>query len=174
MQLFGIPIFITKTDLDMTSIIEEIYKIKETDSGRLVSNIGGWQSSDDDYHTREEFKPLFDEINQALKMYRSDAEIYQSWINVNGKGDLNNIHDHEGCYLSGCVYLQVPEHSGRLVFHNPMLTKYLLNDKQKDIEPEDGMIIFFPDWLLHSVTENFSNDNRISIAFNILKRGELK
>ena len=35
------------------------------------------------------------------------------------------------------------------------------------IVPQEDMILFFPSWLEHDVEENQSNEERISIGFNI-------
>ena len=35
------------------------------------------------------------------------------------------------------------------------------------IEPQEGMIMFFPSWLEHDVEPSKSDEDRISIAFNV-------
>ena len=40
------------------------------------------------------------------------------------------------------------------------------------IEPQEDMILFFPSWLEHDVEVNQSNEERISIGFNIFVKPE--
>ncbi len=36
-----------------------------------------------------------------------------------------------------------------------------------EIEPYDGLLLYFPTWFEHDVTENETDEDRISIAFNV-------
>ena len=172
MQIFGIPLKIDFLDLDWKQYQYHCNQLSRTESGKVISNIGGYHSSTD-IHTKEEFSELFYYIDFLIQEIDPQFKIKQSWLNINGKGDYNLVHEHTDADYSGVVYIKVPPQSGNLIFHNPMLTKYLMNHRVHQLEPKDGMVILFPNWLPHEVSPNDSDEERISIAFNILKSGEL-
>lgn len=104
-----------------------------------------------------------------------------SWLQFNQPGSYFIRHDHYGALISGCVYLQTPENGGDILFHNPLETRRCTNAFFERIKaeendynfnhvkfsPKKGDIIIFEGWLQHTVQQNKSNENRISIGFNI-------
>ncbi len=175
LTLFGETIYAAKLDID-ESIIPKILKLPDTTKTEHKSNEGGWQSpllktESIDYlkpliqSCRVISEPLFDEYG----IENCDAFTY--WININYPGNYNVRHRHEG-FMSGCVYIKVPENSGDLLLHRHSLfnAKYKHLTKHTypthDIKPETGLLLLFPMYLDHEVTVNNSNDTRISIAFN--------
>jgi len=103
------------------------------------------------------------------------------WINVNYKNNYNTIHQHSSdlnnfnyqtyAYLSGVYYLKKPKDSGDLIFTPPSNMVYLNHmfnyDFSSKVRAEEGdLILFFPHEN-HCVEANLTNDERISIAFNM-------
>jgi hypothetical protein len=71
--------------------------------------------------------------------------------------DRNAFH-----YISGVVYVKVPEgDSGTLQFASPYEFNYSYPHK-----PKEGELVLFPTYVGHSVTPNYSQEDRISLAFN--------
>ena len=61
--------------------------------------------------------------------------------------------------------------SGRLLIKDPRPAVYFHNllpqaGEEIVIEPEEGLMVFFPGFLEHSVELNKSSQDRISVAFN--------
>jgi uncharacterized protein (TIGR02466 family) len=108
------------------------------------------------------------EFSITKKLY-----IEQLWVNISKKGDYQEVHDHGDCLFSGTVYINVDEHSGDFVLQNPLYVENILMKdsniipKSYFITPENSMIILFPSWMQHRVSQNQSSINRISISFNI-------
>jgi uncharacterized protein (TIGR02466 family) len=104
-----------------------------------------------------------------------------SWLQYNQPGSYFVRHDHYGALISGVLYLEVPENSGAILFHNPLETRRVTNtffDRIKKeeneynfshvkYEPIVGEMLIFESWLQHTVQQNHSTENRISISFNI-------
>lgn len=104
-----------------------------------------------------------------------------SWLQYNQPASRFVRHDHYGALISGVIYLQTPPNCGNLMFHNPLEARRVTNTffqrvKQEDTDynfdhishtPVKGDMIMFESWLPHSVGQNLSNENRISISFNI-------
>ena len=149
--------------------------------GVRVSNQGGWQSlaNKDNNLITDILYDLFE--NSINKLFQQKLQILNHWININGPNSYNIMHDHPMCDLSGVYYINVPENSGNIYFQSPHnfvanaeLFSYNAQARQDlkqyiqmDIKPKDGLLLIFPAYLQHGVTVNQSNEDRISISFNI-------
>ena len=188
-NIFSTPIW--KSEFPEFDKFQEIFleKIKEfrenNPESDTHSNVNGYQSPNG-IHLMEEFSSLFNYIcfmaNQSandLKFKDRDIFITSSWANIaDSRSAMMNHHAHEHTF-SGIFYLKVPENSGRLCLVNEGINtmwnganlidqKINLNAESVKIEPSEGEIILFPSYLPHSVDTNNHDDERISIAFNIL------
>jgi hypothetical protein len=94
-----------------------------------------------------------------------------AWCNVNSPGSENFLHSHPGNFMSGVIWLQ-SEDTGILEF----VPNNYLNKLSHPAwpyhgigryEPVDGDILIFPSYLLHRVTQNQSDKERVSLAFDI-------
>ena len=146
----------------------------------IKSNRGGWQS-ETIHPTDENYKPLVEQITEVLKHINLDikgASIAQMWTNVNKKGDWNIIHQHGTYTLSGTYYVKVPENGGRLTFRDPrpaaisngfMVNKFD-NGEFMNINLREGLLAIWPSYLDHFVEPSNSDEERISISFDLLLR----
>jgi len=103
------------------------------------------------------------------------------WININGKGHYNTLHNHPGCIMSGIFWVKAPENCGKLGFQNPhsFAESRLIESADVDVKkrlnyhyafefaPQEGILVMFPSHLMHLVEPNESDEDRISIAFNL-------
>ena len=82
------------------------------------------------------------------------------WINDMPPGAVTTAHRHDDDdeLLSGVYYVSVPENSGQLVLHR--------GAHRDVIQPEAGLFVFFAPNVVHEVTENLSDEHRISIGMN--------
>ena len=174
-------VHIIETDVDK-QLKPYCLKAKQTDPvGVVLSNNGGWHSrgnTKDSLITDNLYKVFNETINN---LYQHKLEIINHWININGHGSYNVIHDHPMSDLSGVFYINVPENSGDIYFENPQsfqahaeMTSYTKEANQtcnqylkKYIKPIEGLLLVFPAHLRHGVLPNQSNEDRISVSFNI-------
>ena len=86
------------------------------------------------------------------------------WFNIAAPGESTGWHDHkERSELSGVYYLHVPDKSGDIHFRKK-------DDDETfewEIKSQTEKLIIFDSNIKHSVPENKSKENRISIAFNL-------
>lgn len=82
------------------------------------------------------------------------------WINDMGPGESTTEHNHDEDdeLLSGVYYVQVPQDSGDLI----IVDKY----SETRVTPQAGMFVFFAPDVVHSVSENFSAERRVSLGMN--------
>ena len=99
----------------------------------------------------------------------------------NNLGSFNVLHNHPGCDLSGVLWVKCPKECGNIVFYSPSLFEtfqeiesYTQDFKDKNnyhhnyfFPPLEGRMLIFPSHLQHEVKKNLSNENRISVSFNI-------
>ena len=170
-------------NIDNDKINKIILKKEKTESGRTLSNMGGWQSQGDliNEDSFSEIKNFLNECFLSIKenLYRENVRVSltEGWANVNKKGNSNAIHIHPNSHWS-CVYYVTKTFKSPIYFVDPrvraqMFAPYdLLNEKHKyygNIGPEQGMpgdAFFFPSWLEHGVFANSTDNPRISISCN--------
>jgi len=183
--LFPSPVLLHKPKLS-TNLLEWIKQYYETGEHDSNSSSCGWHSKYDlheDQDFLEHFLLLHANIAHAM-LDITDAPFYiaSMWANVNSPGDFNMSHLHAGVDFSGVLWLQTPENCGTLVFENDKaITRYnwKIPEDVKDqynlhdstwFRPEAGTMLIFPADLRHRVERNMSEEDRISLGFNIKLR----
>jgi len=83
------------------------------------------------------------------------------WFNAMPPGSrtLKHAHDDDDELLSAVYYVRVAENSGRLRLYS--------GNFMTEVTPEAGMFVFFPPDVQHDVTENLSDQIRLSLGINI-------
>ena len=186
-NIFPVPIHIFDVNgfnEIQNELIDYAYDLKKKDpKGVSISNRGGWQSSGFDVEDRND--KLHNFLLNCLDGfphidYKIKFLIY-AWININKPGNYNTKHLHPTNDLSGVLWIKAPQNSGKIVFESPHefqayqeIESY--SNEFKDsfnidhnyyFNPTEGRMIVFPAHLSHHVQENKSNEDRISVSFNI-------
>ena len=157
------------------------YDRMKTDKGRVISNYGGWQSSDllpgECDQIDRLVKRLDEEITQcAQQVGLLDLEINNIWINVNPPGAYNHLHSHVGAVFSGVYYVDSTEQHGGIQFERNDGAEYHIPANvaketyytctRASYAGKTGALYVFPGWLKHSVQGNRATTDRISVSFN--------
>jgi uncharacterized protein (TIGR02466 family) len=100
-------------------------------------------------------------------------KIISSWFTCNKKNMYSHIHMHGDADLAGVFYFQTNKKDGDLFFENPnkaLRSSHCFRHMQQRIyyKPEVGKLILFPGWLEHGVVTNTTDDERLSLSFNIV------
>ena len=173
-------------------LIDYAYDFKKREpEGVIISNQGGWQSADFPVNNEDDLLQSF-LINCLAGFPVIDKSVnikIDAWININKPGAYNVKHDHPGSDLAGVLWIKCPKNSGNILFDNPTafqsnreIDSYTAEFREKlnfyqayFFPPTEGRILIFPSHLLHKVEENNSNEDRISVSFNIrLTKGRMK
>lgn len=189
--LFSSPVIKIQTKPDFDDIrsdfIKFCYRERENDSrGMHRSNQGGWHSelllTQERFIKYRDFLEKF--IVKSFQPYiKSSAtlDVNSFWININGPGAINSVHNHPGSHLSGVFWVKATEYSGSLGFSNPndFIHYPLLQTVSEETKgtysfsekyffrPIEGDMVIFPSNMNHFVHENEDCEDRISIAFNM-------
>lgn len=148
--------------------------------GTSRSNRGGWQSETNLWE-QEVFKPLLEKtttiaqsIIESISQNRPQMVIRAMWGNINPKGGMNFTHVHPSGWMSGVYYIQLPQGTDEITFEDPRPARMmdfqrscLVSDEYFSHRPKVGELLLFPSWLPHFVLPNTSDEERISLSFNI-------
>lgn len=191
-DLFITPLYTFTLNVDTDTINNECYDLmKKFPNGVKKSNFGeGWQSQAYELLTIKRSttpyiqnlaRNVIDLTNEMLDdfgaSYRvSDNEIGW-WININKGMGYNVCHTHPGCTIIGIYYPKIPKNLGEqegkltLLRTDPSVHNMAFADIPGNcewvIEPKEDVLYLMPSTVAHYVTPHFSQDDRISIAFNI-------
>ncbi|MGD8482759.1 MAG: TIGR02466 family protein, partial [Gammaproteobacteria bacterium] len=145
---------------------------------------GKWQT-DQRLHTMAELKEFVDLV-LGLCRHVLDAdgiryrglEITGCWANVGFSGSGHRPHAHPNNYFSGVYYVSAPPGGNTINFFDPRPQAGVMVPPSEQVSPmvaqkmtldvKAGSLIFFPSWLYHSVDDNRSAEERISVAFNAM------
>ena len=142
-----------------------------------------WQTPNN-LENRPELQELMVHVKEAVSEALNDLHIaYDSflitgcWANVKPRGVGHGIHMHPNNFFSGVYYVRTSGEGGEIRFHDPRTqTSVILpritkeneyNTRTFRLPVRDGMLILFPAWLSHSVAQNPSETDRVSISFNV-------
>ena len=117
------------------------------------------------------------------------TKINSAWVVSQYENEYNPLHNHNGCDISGVIYLKTPEVKGRRgMYHNDTKTgKYdhdgdinfvynAASQRNLDIfekglvqmKPNPGLMLMFPSYLLHTVYPFIGEGERRCLPFNAM------
>ena len=182
LNLWITPVWWGMTNLDNEAMYKKIKELENTTDSVYLSNLGGFQSATDRFDmmtTDPVFQPLrnliLHVIEKELNFKAKKFEVDRMWCNVNTRDDFNMIHSHGQFQFSGAYYVKAPKDSGQIVFRDPrpaaitneFVTSQFNGGEVYRIEPEVGKLLIFPSYLDHMVMPSKSDDDRVSISWNI-------
>ena len=108
----------------------------------------------------------------VAQQFVSIPTVRTSWFSLFQKGNYAHIHKHGFSDISGVYYYRTNGSDGDIFFETPVTetgcSKFWMNHSLTfSIPPEKGLIILFPGWLSHGVRTNTTDNQRISLSFNI-------
>jgi uncharacterized protein (TIGR02466 family) len=186
LSYFASPIFkISMPEfIDLIREVGEEAMITDIETSELYTSK---QSTDFQGHTKiQDFgKKVIQIAWDVLKIQGYDMEhfntVYESmWLQEHHKMSGMEQHVHGvGVQLVGFYFLDVPENSSRLVFHDPRPGKVQINLPEKNVKdvtfatqminftPKEGDLLFAPAWLPHSFTRHGSDETLRFVHINV-------
>ncbi|MCH8917738.1 MAG: 2OG-Fe(II) oxygenase family protein [Proteobacteria bacterium] len=168
-----------RINTELRNKLDELIAAAPDDNSR-----GGFLQTAHDLHTLPEMQELngyfmnaVNEVIGILSTKHKDVEITGCWANIHPADKSHQAHSHPNNYLSAVYYVTVPPGGREITFYDPRIQQYHLtpafeqsnayNAEHLTVEVEEGMLLLFPAWLVHSVPASTSKERRISISFNI-------
>jgi len=144
----------------------------------------GWQSLQS-LHELDDFRDLVACVHRVvpgilrfLKIGHDAYQITACWATVLSRGAAHPMHQHPNNFLSGVYYLRTHRGADTINFHDPRSQTGIIrppvieltaeNTDQVVVRVKDGTMLVFPSYLQHSVDASASDEERISISFNIM------
>jgi uncharacterized protein (TIGR02466 family) len=139
--------------------------------------------TDDALHRRDAFRGLAEVfLEQALALAkrksvdlgRQSIVIDRCWLNVLGKGESVDVHNHPNSFYTGIYFVQAPADGTRLLLYNPAaelglsmpLTKETkINQRAYVHRPRPGDLIIYESHITHSFQVHDSADEHINVCF---------
>lgn len=111
------------------------------------------------------------------------VEFLDSWFHITTDGGFHDAHYHPGCSWCGIMYIALGDMTrtpgvgapnGLNRFYSPINSggayrdfgNRYLEQSLLDIPPQDGMLLLFPSYLLHSALPYRGDRERIVVSFN--------
>jgi uncharacterized protein (TIGR02466 family) len=153
-----------------------------TKNGLSMKGPTGWHGPDD-YASRDSEWSIYlhNFIKESCRHYLNNLGIdvtnsqdkISCWPMVAESGDYSIVHNHPSADVSGVYYIHspnnLPDDQGNLVFIDPRTaaraTRFYCNNNII-VKPIPGQGLIFPGWLEHYVESHYTEDKRISLAFN--------
>jgi hypothetical protein len=122
-------------------------------------------------------KKIVQNIPQLRMLNIRGCEHFMGWVNVREPGEKLEVHGHTESAIAATYYIKVKEGCGDLVAFDSSHSIDWLNIKisntpnlrERRYKPVEGRLIFFPNYVLHGVDENKSDDLRISLSTDLRK-----
>ena len=185
-NLFSVPIHylsINDFDLKKQELIDYAYNLRDSDErGRTASNRGGYQSLAFPVKGGDVLQDLLINIMSNIPSFNNNVDVVcDSWVNINPPLSFNVKHCHPNCDIAGVLWIKIPENSGDIVFHSPYnyisyneMICYTREFQEKGkyfhdykFPAREGNLLLFPAHLEHKVGDNNSDEDRISVSFNL-------
>lgn len=189
LNLFSLPIYKVNIldQIDVCNLEEKLQgELNRSSSKRSSLETNGGVSTyttNCNLHLEEYAKTVSNIVLQHTKLYwkildvdsRLEPKIDQCWSNIHYENSLTIEHSHSLYPIVATLYVKAEKNSGDLVLVNPMeygLTHIpygvaIENKIETSIKVLTGDLVLFPGWVRHKTKENFSNEPRIVMSYNI-------
>ena len=175
-------LFIYKLDIkkDLT------LKFKKEKFGSVNKPFESSASISEDVNVLRKYKELNKEIKKAvdetlkkvLMLENIDYRIFSSWLTKTKPQLFSDQHKHSNSWLSGVYYPKGNPgfgikfyHDGMNQFFTPPKKYNIYNSHEWTVIPKDNYLILFFSHLRHQIMPNLSSEDRYSLAFNIIPKG---
>jgi len=111
----------------------------------------------------EYINPFID--NELTKSYKenfggSRIELINYWFQQYNKDDKHRWHNHPSCHFSNIYYVELPNGAPKTQFYDPKTKQFI------QVEVEEGDVLTFPAYYLHSSPLVLDNVRKTVVVFN--------
>tara|TARA_E500000331_G_scaffold276473_1_gene269001 strand:- start:149 stop:742 length:594 start_codon:yes stop_codon:yes gene_type:complete len=163
---FSTPIWHVEEDLP-SGAYEWALEVQRNIPSVIRSNEGGYQSEP----TSDWSKLIYVHHISKVLEFLPEFIFINWWVNINKKGDYNELHTHPGAELSAVWY--ITDNFDSIHFQDPSehsrASLYQRINKNTNINYKctAGDLLIFPSDLMHGVKPHTEDTPRISVSFNM-------
>lgn len=131
---------------------------------------------------RDRVYELITEYLNVIQVKVPDLDMVSMWGNTMKPGECHRPHNHGNSYFSGVFYVTSSSDCPPIEFIDPRVKagacpdvkEYNLHNSTTWAYPSvENSLLIFPSWLQHWVPTNESQQDRVSVSFNIMIRGKM-
>ena len=192
-QVFGTPLICTVIKDDTSELLKHNHTNEFiASSNQLLENPKWYNTWEFNIRSLENYPDTRDVLLKAFTTVAHDSfgldhtfGMSTSWFTITRKGERVNKHRHRNSFWTGVYYYdeEYEERNGAaLELHHPLpyYGDYFLKPSRGNklnflnyfIRPEPKLLVLFPSYVEHAVTEYLGDYPRHSIAFNIVPTSE--
>jgi uncharacterized protein (TIGR02466 family) len=121
---------------------------------------------------------FFNDLRFCPKMANVDLIIKESWFTRTQKNEYHHRHLHACSEMSGVYYIKTTGDEGSINFYPPtsimFASRIFVNEAVQIVhKPQVGKLLLWPSLVEHGVVSNQTDNDRISLSFNISLRDKL-
>ena len=125
-----------------------------------------------------EIRAFFDAIDAPIRQHLAAIgetggyDIAGAWSVRLNRGGHHVDHVHPQGWLSSAFYVRTPRGEGRegwIRFGEPGVPTSPKLEAEHWIQPEPGMLVLFPSYMWHGTTPFFSDETRLTCAFDLVR-----
>lgn len=125
-----------------------------------------------EYNLENFYKEIHNHLNnycESIEFSIREYFISSSWFALFKKGNYAHIHNHGECDIAGVYYFKKIDDDGSLFLCSPatVAESSIFKTGRLTTGCSQGDILLFPGWMDHGVETNNTDDDRISLSFNI-------
>lgn len=175
-NMFAVPFGWTfLEDIDLDELIDYGQE-------QLISEINqGFPVDLDEEPIKSILEIVTEEVNKFHKEcgFKHSQKLDQVWFNKGNPLPISRPHTHPQSFFVAVLYLTHPENnSGNLTLLNPINTNDNLiphdaigedtpyNRMYLSLPPAEKLLLIHPAWIMHWVSQEAPEENRMSMAFN--------
>lgn len=196
LELYPTPVYVTEFEEEDTSEVQKemLCVFDQLNSSGTFSYKHKWNThklSDTTFtgnlletYNCPKFLSLLDSHLSAYLMYACKAptveyDITESWMTLTTNRDYAHIHNHGTSHVSGCYYIKTNGQDGDFMIpcsQIPLETNRVFANASRttSIQPKVGKMLLFPGWMNHGVSTNCTDNERVSLSFNIRLKEAVK
>lgn len=185
-NLFAVPIYTTEmNNYVIQNKFEKLYnkyksenkfKYNGTWNSHKLNDVEFKENLIEDNDLTEFRQEMLNHLGNYLKEIKFDGPgkccIVSSWMTQSTNKDYFHAHTHGYHDISGVYYVKTNGDDGLFYFDNPLIgagTNYACKGllSRVYVQPKQGMLILFPSFIQHGVLTNTTDNDRVSVSFNI-------
>ncbi|MAS47950.1 MAG: hypothetical protein CL557_11115 [Alphaproteobacteria bacterium] len=150
------------------------FDMNECWSSHYLSDIFFKLNVCEEYHMQVFLAELATHLQDYCKYlnFNGNCKVTESWFSLFKKGNYGHLHHHGSADISGVYYFKTNGEDGNLFFDSPnphlgTSTVFYGMTPRHEIKPIQGQLLLFPGWLMHGIQTNTTDEDRVSLSFNI-------
>ena len=113
---------------------------------------------------------------KSVDLDRHSIAIDRCWLNILGRGESVDVHNHPNSFYTGLYFVQAPSDGARLLLYNPaaelgpsvpLVKETRINQRAYVHRPRPGDLVIYESHITHSFQVHSSEQEHINFCFTV-------